>query len=191
MGRQRVIHQPERVTSTRDRAAAKASRDFAVDDLDRSILEVLRSDPRSPVASVARKTGVTPATVRRRVERLRRSGVVQFIAAIDPERVGYHVSALIGLQVDLKKTDQIRRALSQLDEITYASAVLGGFDFLLTAVFETEDDLYTFLTQKLAKVDGVQRTETFRVLKVVKRLVSWGVVSDQLTDRRVSKARVK
>ncbi len=135
-----------------------------------------------PILKIAHRLGVAPATVRRRLDRLKAKGVVQFITAVDPEKVGYWVSALIGLQVDLKKSDQVREGLSRLDEVTYASAVMGSFDFIITAVFRSEEELYDFLTKKMAAINGVQRTETFRVLKVVKRVVNWGVVGSD-TER--------
>ena len=50
----------------------------------------------------------------------------------------------------------------------------GAYDLLVEAVCEDNEALLRFLTEKLRKVAGVQATETFVYLRIVKQSYHWG-----------------
>lgn len=63
-----------------------------LDDLDRRILRFLQSDPAAPMAEVAERCQSQPATVARRLERLKVQGILRGqYAVIDWAVLGYAV----------------------------------------------------------------------------------------------------
>ncbi len=75
-----------------------------VDETDRRILRHYLSDPDLPRADLADRAGVTPATLWRRLERLRESGIIKGEhAQIDWRKLGYEVE--VSLRFTLDKTD--------------------------------------------------------------------------------------
>ena len=49
---------------------------FELDDTDQKIIRVLRENAREPVKGIATKTGLARSTVRHRMERLEKNGVI-------------------------------------------------------------------------------------------------------------------
>lgn len=75
-----------------------------LDDTDRRILRRLMADPDQSAGALAEAAGVTPATCSRRLEKLRRSGVLKGAQArINWGALGYEVE--VSLRVTLDKTD--------------------------------------------------------------------------------------
>ncbi len=54
---------------------------------------------RKPFAEIAKDLGITTATVRRRVNRLTKGGILQIIGLVDPKAVAGHRSAYMGFKV--------------------------------------------------------------------------------------------
>lgn len=61
-----------------------------IDDIDRSILHQLQLDARQTDTEIGRKVDVTSTTVRNRLDKLERNGVIQgYHPEINYERAGY------------------------------------------------------------------------------------------------------
>ena len=64
-----------------------------MDELDRSIIEILQKDGRGSNARIARAVGVSEGTVRRRLRRITKDGVVKIIAVPNLDKMGYSTAA--------------------------------------------------------------------------------------------------
>jgi Lrp/AsnC family transcriptional regulator for asnA, asnC and gidA len=71
-----------------------------LDHLDYQIIQELHQDARSSASHIARKTKSNERTVRKRIERLVKDGVIRLTAIIDPEAFGYITAADIFLEAD-------------------------------------------------------------------------------------------
>jgi len=75
-----------------------------LDDTDRRLLRQYQHAPHLGLAELAERTGLTPATCARRLDRLRNSGIIRANrAVIDWRALGYEVE--VSLRVSLDKTD--------------------------------------------------------------------------------------
>ncbi len=143
-----------------------------MDELDTKIIAMLQEDGRSSNAGIARRVGVSEGTVRRRLKRLVDDEYIRVVALLDPGKMGYASEALIGVQVDPDKTDQVSADLAELDEINWVSITTGSFDIFAWATLESSQELGIFLRSKVGTIPGVRRTETFVNLMVKKRWYS-------------------
>ena len=66
-------------------------------------------------------------------------------------------------------------ALAEMDEVDYVVITAGTFDILAEVVCESDERLLELLSDKIRRIDGVRRTETFMYLKLRKQTYSWGV----------------
>ena len=83
--------------------------------------------------------------------------------------MGFGAEALIGLQVDPDKVDEVSRAVSGLEEISWVAVTTGSYDIFAWATLESSESLGLFLRTRLGTIPGVRRTETFVSLSVKKR----------------------
>ena len=77
-----------------------------MDEVDRRILQVLQKDDKVPYHKMGEGLGIGASTVHSRVRKMVNGGVIEgFSAIINPEKVGYEVTAWIGLSIDPGKID--------------------------------------------------------------------------------------
>ena len=146
-----------------------------MDELDTKIIALLQQDGRASNAGIARKVGVSEGTVRRRLKQLIREQYISVVAMLDPKKMGYASEALIGVQVDPDKVDQVADDLSQLEEVNWVTVTTGAFDIFTWATLNSSETLGIFLRTKVGTILGVRRTETFVSLDVKKR--GYGIVT--------------
>ena len=140
-----------------------------MDELDSKIIAMLQQDGRASNAGIARSVGVSEGTVRRRLKRLVDDNFIQVIAMLNPGKMGFGAEALIGIQVDPEKVDEVSHDISQLDEISWVAVTTGSYDIFAWATLESSESLGLFLRTKVGIIVGVRRTETFVSLSVKKR----------------------
>ncbi len=150
----------------------------AVTGTDRAIIRLLQKNARISYAELSRATGIPESTVRRRMERLQQRGIIEFAMLAEPSRLGYDIRAMIGLRVELTRLDEIAATLRKLDEVNFAAFLTGSFDIMIQVVVQSQEALVAFLTQKIARIDGVRSTETFVMPWVIKPVTSWVLPDD-------------
>jgi Lrp/AsnC family transcriptional regulator, regulator for asnA, asnC and gidA len=156
--------------STHSRNAAKP---VQLDDVSKAIIEQLQSDGRRSYAEIGKAVGLSEAAVRQRVQKLTDSGVMQVVAVTDPMQLGFYRQAMIGIRVS-GDTTEVAEELSQLAAVDYVVLTAGSFDILVEVVCENDDDLIDLLNKQIRGIEGVQSTETFVYLKLLKQFYNWG-----------------
>ncbi len=146
-----------------------------LDPLDHQIIRVLQENARLTNAEVAAVVSSTEPTVRRRVDRLLHHQVIKIVAVAPPFSLGYHVVAILGLQIDHSRLTEIQNALLAMPEIRFAGVTLGSYNVVTEAWFHSNADLLAFLHERLSKITGIQRIESLQVVKMIKYAYDWGV----------------
>jgi len=145
----------------------------SLDDIDRRIIAELQVDGRKPYTQMAPVVGLSEAAVRQRVQRLIDAGVMQIVAVTDPKVLGFSRQAMIGIQVEgdaLAVADRV----AALSEVEYVVLTAGGVDLLVEVVVEDDESLLEVLNERIRKIPGVRRTETYVYLRIHKETYQWG-----------------
>lgn len=109
-----------------------------LDDADRRILRHMLADPELDSSTLASRAGVTPATLWRRLDRLRQRGILQGIEArVNWRALGYEVE--VSLRFTLDKTeprafDVFTVAAREVPEVTEIQTFLGSVDIRLSVI---------------------------------------------------------
>lgn len=145
-----------------------------MDDLDRKIIGLLQINGRASNARIARDVGVSEGTVRRRLRRLVQDEIIRVVAVPDPEKMGLSTVALIGIQADPDKLDDVAEHLAALPETQYVSLTTGSYDLFIWVALLSSEELGNFIRHRVGVITGVRRTETFVNLVIVKK--GYGIV---------------
>lgn len=165
-----------RTTKRRTGGAEDAARPRPIvqpDELDRQIIALLREDGRRSNREVARRLSVPEATVRYRVRRLTDSGVLKIAASVDPEHLGYALTSVISVSVEPRRFVEASDAIAAMPEVMWLAITTGASDLILTASFHNQDEMFTFVADRLAHVPGITRIETSVCMRVVKKSHQW------------------
>lgn len=148
----------------------------AIELLDRQIVDLLMEDGRMSCAEIARRIGpVSERTVRYRLERLIRRGVVQVVAIPNPRALGYSVIADVFLQVDPAMIMDVAQRLAALEFVSYVSCSLGEQDVSVQVVAHDNAEVYALVTEVIANIPGVRRTTTLIVPRILKDVYQWRI----------------
>jgi Lrp/AsnC family transcriptional regulator for asnA, asnC and gidA len=142
-----------------------------LDDHDRELVGLLQEDARANYQTLATRTGLSPATVRRRVERLISTGAVQLVAVPYWSRLGFNLVAFVGITVELSRLKQVATEMAKMDEFYWIAMTTGDYDLLGEIVLPANRDLAEFVTEKLAPIEGIR---SFRVLITPRFFKVWG-----------------
>lgn len=141
-----------------------------LDEIDHQIIAALQQDGREAFAQIADRLKVSPGMVRTRYNRLVEMGVLRVVAITNPLQMGFNTMALIGIKVEGKRLMEVANQVAGLEEVIYLIIVSGSYDIIAEVVCRDQNDLLTFMTDRLYKIDGVRDTESFMHLKILKEV---------------------
>jgi Lrp/AsnC family transcriptional regulator for asnA, asnC and gidA len=145
-----------------------------LDEKDRAIVSRLQYDGRKPFTDIAAEMGISEGSVRRRVKRLIESGALQIVGIVEPQLLEWDAAGMVGVTVHAGKVDTVARQLAQFPEVSYLFMASGGFDLFVEVYCRDREHFVSFLSDRLQQVPGVERTETFMILKMYKLSYRWG-----------------
>jgi len=143
-----------------------------IDDLNLKIIAELQKDARQSFKDIAERLDVAEGTIYNRVNKLRELGVIKrFIPEIDFSKLGYNLTALVGVTVESEPLPEIAEAIAGDPNVLAAYYVTGEFDMVTVAKFKDHIGLDKFIKRVLA-IKYVKKTYTMVALSVVKETLT-------------------
>ena len=139
-----------------------------IDDLDRQLIEILSKDARTSNRRIAAELGVTEGTVRGRIRRLQKEGLIAFTAITSFELADNTKMAFIGVQVDVDRVRDVAARIATLDAINAVMVTMGRFNVTAICLFNELDRLHEISSEQILSIDGVHHVETSIAVKTLK-----------------------
>ncbi len=140
-----------------------------IDTLDMKIIKALQADARKPIIRVAREVDANEATVRRRIDKLLKEGIIErFTVVLDYHKLGRIIKAFIGLRVQPARLREIVDHLAKHPDIQVLYRTSGDTDIFAEVIFEQMEDLNEFLEEEL-RLEGILGTIVTIVIGPYKR----------------------
>ena len=144
------------------------------DRTDWEIITLLNEDGRMPSAEIARRLGsVSARTVTNRIEALTKKGVINVRAIVNPEMVGYGVMADVFIEVEPGRVREVAEGVSVFPQVSYVACATGDSDVSISLRVRDIEELFNFITEKLGKIPGVRRTQSYLLPLKLKDLDTW------------------
>jgi Lrp/AsnC family transcriptional regulator for asnA, asnC and gidA len=135
-----------------------------LDEINISIIKHLR-DGRKSFKKIAEELSIAENTVRTRVNRLIKEGILEIAGLVDPEVIPMHRLAIIGVKLKSMDLVKIGKEFSKLRGVISVSVVTGRFDLIATVLLREGFDLLEFYTEEISRLNDIQSVETFVVYK--------------------------
>jgi len=152
---------------------SEASEGEGLDETDKAIIESLQVDGRLSYADLGPRVGLSQAAARQRVKRLLDDEVIQVVAVTNPAQMGFAVQVMVGVTVE-GDVRVVAAALAQIEEVPYVIVTTGRFDLMIEIVCEDTAALLSLMNDSVRAVTGVNSTEVFSYLDLVKQTYAWG-----------------
>ncbi len=140
-----------------------------LDEADQRMLAVLELDGRAGFAELAKATGWSESTVRRRLDYLRECGAVYFDVDINSAAIGLMSETQMWMSVAPSEIQRTGEILASHPEIVFVAAMTGTANIGATACCRDVPTFYRYLTTKIASLDAIKQIETAPVIRTVKR----------------------
>ena len=139
-----------------------------MEDVNKKILNILLENSRLSYRQVAKKIGVSVATVMNHVRKMEKEGVIRgYSAVVDYDKLGFDIDVLISIKVMKGKLFQVENKIASSENITAVYDVTGDYDAVVVGKFRNRRLLDAFL-KKIQTYDFVERTNTVMILNVIK-----------------------
>ena len=145
-----------------------------LDEKDRAIVSILQYDGRTPFTKIAEELNIAEGSVRQRVKRLIESHKLKIVGIAQPEEMGWNEAGIIGINVQTDRITEVADEIAQLPEVSYLIQAAGEFDLFAEVYCKNRDHFVSFLNNRLQKIPGVDRTQSFLILKMHKLSYRWG-----------------
>jgi Lrp/AsnC family transcriptional regulator for asnA, asnC and gidA len=134
-----------------------------IDDIDLKILGLLMSDANMPYTEIGKKINVSGGTVHVRMKKMEQMGIVKGSQLIvDHTKLGWDISAFLGIYLDKSSLyAEVAEHLMNIPEVVSINYTTGIYSIFAKIVCRDTVHLREVLHDKIQKVAGIQRTETF------------------------------
>jgi DNA-binding Lrp family transcriptional regulator len=148
------------------------------------VIELLQRDGRCSAAEVARVTGTSPATARRRLSRVLASDAVSLRCDMAQPASGFPVTVQWFTRLPMSEHPAAAKALAGGLNMRMIVSTTGRANFLLTMWLPSVNDLFTAERNIERLAPGIEILETSLLLGSRKRL-GWIIRADGTADGRV------
>ncbi|RDD53526.1 MAG: Lrp/AsnC family transcriptional regulator [Candidatus Korarchaeota archaeon NZ13-K] len=134
-----------------------------MDELDRKILSILVKNARTPFTDIANQLGVSEATVRKRVDRLIKMGVIRRFTV---ELGDTAMRAIVLIKVKPGHSiPNVARDISSIEDVVRAYEVTGDYD-VVAEISSSDTSSLNKTIERIRSNDGVGGTLSMIVLAI-------------------------
>ncbi len=131
------------------------------------LIRLLERKGRMSYVDIAKKFGVTEAAVRKRINEMKKKGIIKkFRADIDYRRIGM-VEAIVGVDTVPEKYMKVIDRLKSINEIFSLSTSTGDHQIMFEASFSDSEEMKRVLNT-IENMDGVTRICPAIILEKIK-----------------------
>jgi DNA-binding Lrp family transcriptional regulator len=144
-----------------------------LDAVDLRILDLLQRDASLSIAEIAEKVGLSSSPAWRRIERLKKAGVItRQVTLLDNEKLGlgFEVFASVKLQLPTRENlEKFETLVADWPEVVDCATVTGAVDYMLRVITRDMHTYDDFLRDKMLASGLVSDVQSRIVIRVPKR----------------------
>lgn len=144
-----------------------------LDAIDVRILDMLQQDASLSIAEIAERVGLSSSPAWRRIERLKKLGVIlKQVTLLDREKLGLTFEVIASVKLQLPTRDNLEKfeaAVAGWPEIVDCATVTGAVDYMLRIITRDIHAYDDFLRDKMLALGLVSDVQSRIVIRVPKR----------------------
>ena len=141
---------------------------MVLNGIDSELLVQLSKNGKASQRALAKETGAALGTVNAHVKQLENRKIIKgYFANIDPEKVGFKLTAIINLRIKKGTLIDVQASIAKHSRVFGVYDVTGEWDSLILARFKDREEMDKFIKTTLSQ-KHIERTSTSLVLNTVK-----------------------
>lgn len=140
-----------------------------MDSTDKKILNVLSQNSRTSISNISKKTGIPNSTISNRIHKLEENNIIkQYTTILNPESIGINVIAMIIIQTETEKHENVEIELPKLDKVSEVYSISGEYDILIKVWAHNLDELNDIINSQIRTIDGIEELRELIVMEQLK-----------------------
>ena len=141
---------------------------MVLNEIDSELLVQLSKNGKASQRALAKETGAALGTVNTHVKQLENRKIIKgYFANIDPEKVGFKLTAIINLRIKKGTLIDVQASIAKHSRVFGVYDVTGEWDSLILARFKDREEMDKFIKTTLSQ-KHIERSSTSLVLNTVK-----------------------
>ena len=142
-------------------------------EIDWKLIKELVKDGRMNISELSAKIGTHISTVSRRISALIHDNIIKIQAVPNPSKFGYSSNAILFLDVEPTKVDDICSSLLYYPEIHLFVTLINRSGVIIGIHATNNEALYMFIKGKITPLQGITGIQTFIRGEIKKRFYAW------------------
>lgn len=139
-----------------------------LDNIDLQIIKILEENARTSFRKIAKKLGMSPMAILKRVKRLEQLGIIKkYTIVLDQDLLGTFCNLCILVRVkpgyDVVK---IGKKISDFPETIVVNQIAGDHDLSIIARCRDKNEIGVYLT-KINRIEGIERVNSYYVIRTI------------------------
>ncbi len=154
-----------------------------MDEKDKKILQMLKSDCKTPVRNISKAINSPVTTVYSKIKKMEKMGIIKgYRAVLDDKKLGSCVTSFVCISLmpdsvkcsscdkEMKAETKVDVAdeLRKLPEVECIHMVTGPWDIILQLKSESVENVGEIITKKIRTISGIMNTLTLMSVKEIK-----------------------
>jgi Lrp/AsnC family transcriptional regulator for asnA, asnC and gidA len=115
--------------------------------------------------------------------------IIEVVAIPKPKALGYDVVADVFVEVEPGAILDVARRVGEYECVSYVACAMGEVDVSIQVVGRDNTEVFSFVTQTIARIPGVRKTTTLIVPMVLKDVYQWRIPSTACLGAEASQIR--
>jgi Lrp/AsnC family transcriptional regulator len=160
-----------------------------MDEVDRSLLEILQQNATLSIAQMAERVGLSPTPCWKRIQKLEATGVItRRVAIVDPDRIGMGLSVLVSIEASEHTPEWLERfsiGVRALPEVMEAYRMAGDVDYMLRVAVADIGE-YDAFYKKLIAIAPMKNVTSRFAMERLKHTTAYPLHPRAFRDRRLT-----
>lgn len=127
----------------------------SLDEIDIRLLEILQENCKLNFTEIGNKLGIAESTIRYRIDRLEKRGIItNYIALINPRKVGLNITAIMMIKINPQKIEEISPQLANFKELRHLFRTTGQYD-MISVVNARDISHLNLLMSEIKRIEGI------------------------------------
>jgi Lrp/AsnC family transcriptional regulator for asnA, asnC and gidA len=138
-------------------------KNLEIDSVDIRILSELMKNATTPYTEIADKIHLSGGTIHVRMKKLEKLGIVKGSSlTVDFSKLGYDITAFLGIYLQKSSLyETVAAELTKIPEILTLHYTTGAYSIFAQLICKDTKHLREVLHDKIQRIKGIERTETF------------------------------
>lgn len=140
----------------------------ALDAVDRSLISVLRGNPRIPTKTLARELGITEQTAAARIRQLQDRKLLRVVVQSDVHALGFEFVCFSDIYVSGRPAIDVAAELTDISGVSAVMLCVGAPEVIVKFHAVDRIDLQRIVQDDFGRVPGIEHVETAISMEIAK-----------------------